>query len=134
MSPRPVEIVRRIYSDWERGEFRAVVGVFDPDVVFETFMPDSNEDFVARGVPAINEFAREWFGQWRDYRILGDEFLESGEATVFVAGRQSGVGEHSGAEVESPGYSVWTFRGDKVVRLSLHYDRRKALEAAGLRE
>jgi hypothetical protein len=40
---------------------------------------------------------------------------------------------HEGA-VEAPIFSIWTFRGRKVVRLIFDPDRRKALEAAGLRE
>jgi hypothetical protein len=37
-------------------------------------------------------------------------------------------------EVVSPGFTVWTFRAGKVVRLLAHYDRGAALEAVGLRE
>ena len=66
--------------------------------------------------------------------MTGDEFRPVGEDQVFVAGRQAGTGLYSGAEVESPGFTVWTFRSGKVVKLLAHYDRARALEAVGLRE
>jgi ketosteroid isomerase-like protein len=47
---------------------------------------------------------------------------------------EDGTGRRSGVEVDSPGFSVWTFRAGKVVRLLVHYDRAAALKATGLLE
>ncbi len=134
MSRENVEIVRRIYAEWERGNFQEALSRFDPEITFETFMPDASENVVFHGIDEMASFTRDWFGQWRRYRVTGDEFRAVGADQVFVAGRQAATGIHSGAEVESPGYTVWTLRSGKVVRLLAHYDRDKALEAAGLRE
>jgi ketosteroid isomerase-like protein len=134
MSRDNVDIVRLILTEWERGNFSAGAKLFDPEVTFETFMPDATENVIARGSAEFAAFTRDWLSQWREYRIVGDEFQEVGRDKVFVAVRQLARGRHSGAEVESPGFSVWTLRGGKVVKLSLHYDRDKALEAAGLSE
>lgn len=129
-----VEIVREIYAGWERGDFRAALPVLDPEVTFETFMPDSSENVVVTGLDQLESFTRDWFGQWRGYRVTGVEFRAVGRDKVFVGGRQAAAGIHSGAEVESPGFTVWTFRGEKVVKLVAHYDRAQALLAAGLAE
>ena len=134
MSREYVEIVRRIYAEWEQGNFQAALPLFDPEITFETFMPDATENVVVHGLDQIESFMRDWFGQWLSYRMTGDEFRPVGEDQVFVAGRQAGTGLHSGAEVESPGFTVWTFRRGKVVRLLAHYDRARALDAVGLRE
>ena len=134
MSEENVEIVRRIYAEFERGNFAAGLEWYDPEVRFETWMPDSSENVTARGIAELGNFMRNWFGQWTNYRVIGDEFREVGDDKVFVGGRQAATGHQSGAEVESPGFGVWTFRGGKVVELFLHYDRDKALEAAGLSE
>ena len=40
----------------------------------------------------------------------------------------------SGAEVWTRFFDVVTLREDKIVRLSAHTDRNRALEAAGLKE
>lgn len=132
MSQENVEIVRRIYSDWERGNFETVAEVLDPDVVFETFMPDSPESVVVEGPEQIRDFMLEWFSQWQNYRVVGDEFRTIDESRVFASGRQAASGHSSGAEVESPGFTIWTFRNGKVVHLVNHYDRGAALKAAGL--
>ena len=134
MSQENVEIVRVIYAEWERGNFQAAVPLFDPEITFESFMPDASENVVVHGLHQIESFMRDWFGQWRGFRVIGDEFRPVGRERVFVAGRQAGIGLHSGAEVESPGFTVWTFRDGKVVKLLAHYDRAQALEAVGLRE
>jgi ketosteroid isomerase-like protein len=134
MSQRNVEVVRRIYAEWERGNFQAAFPMLDDEVTFETFMPDSNEMVVIHGLDRLRSFMLDWFGQWEDYRVSGDEFRAVGADRVFVAGRQAGTGRRSGVEVDSPGFTVWTFRGGKVVRLLAHYDRTEALEAVGLSE
>jgi ketosteroid isomerase-like protein len=134
MSRENVEIVRLILTEWEQGNFGAGAHLFDPDVTFETFMPDATENVVAHGSAQFAAFTRDWLSQWHEYRVVGEAFQEVDPDKVFVAVRQLARGRHSGAEVESPGFSVWTLRGGKVVKLSLHYDRDEALEAVGLRD
>jgi ketosteroid isomerase-like protein len=132
MSRENVEIVRRIYAEFERGNFAAAAEWYDPEIRFETWMPDASENVTAQGVAELRDFMRNWFSQWSNYRVIGDEFREVGDDRVFVGGRQAATGHQSGAEVQSPGFSVWTLRSGKVIELFLHYDRDMALKAAGL--
>jgi ketosteroid isomerase-like protein len=134
MSEQNVEIVRRIYAEWERGNFAAAAEWYDPEIRFEAWMPDASENVTAHGVAELRDFTGNWFAQWKNYRVIGDEFREASDDKVFVGGRQVASGHQSGVEVESPGFAVWTFRGGKVVELFLNYDRHKALEVAGLSE
>jgi ketosteroid isomerase-like protein len=131
VSEKNVEIVRRIYAEWEHGNLAVGIEWFDPELTFETFMPDTRRNLVLHGVDEVEAFTRAWFSQWRNYRAIGDEFLEIGPDTVVVIGRQAATGHQSGVEVESPGHTVWKFRRHKVVRLSAHYDRIEALKVAG---
>jgi ketosteroid isomerase-like protein len=132
MSQENVEIVRRTYAEWERGKMTAGVELFDPEIRFESFMPDANERIVANGPEEVEAFMREFLGQWRDYRLIADEVREVGKDKVFVGGYQAATGRQSGVAVESPMYSVWTVRNGKVVGLLFEPDRQTALEAAGL--
>ena len=134
MSQENVEIVRLILAEWERGDFRAPVKLLDPEMTFETFMPDAKEKVVAHGTAEFQAFTRDWLAQWRSYRIVGERFQAVGRDKVFASVRQVAIGQHSGVEVESPGFSLWTLRAGKVIKLSLHYDRDMALEAAGLEQ
>jgi ketosteroid isomerase-like protein len=128
-----VEIVRRIFAEWERGNMGAGVDMFDSEIIFESFMPDANERVVANGPGEVEDFMREFLGQWRDYRLIGEEFREVGRDKVFVAGRQAAIGRQSGVPVEDTMFSLWTFRDGKVVRLLFDPDRQKTLEAAETR-
>jgi hypothetical protein len=47
---------------------------------------------------------------------------------------QWGRGKVSDAAVEESHWQVWTVRDGKVVRVALHPDREKALQAVGLSE
>ena len=58
----------------------------------------------------------------------------SREYPELVRVRQSGVGRGSGVATESRNFTVWTFRGEKVVRIESFVNEAEALDAAGLRE
>jgi ketosteroid isomerase-like protein len=133
MSEENVETVRDIYAQWARGNMRAGVELFDPEIVFESFMPDANDWVVAHGPEEVEAFMREFLAQWAGYRLIGEEFRDAA-TKVFVGGRQTARGRQSGAEVELPIFSVWTFRADKVVGLRFTPSREEALNAAGLEE
>jgi ketosteroid isomerase-like protein len=134
VSGENVEAVRRVYAEWEQGNMRAGAELFDPEVVFKSFMPDSSARAVVHGLDGVAAFMREFLAQWRDYRLVGDEFRQVDGDTSVVVGRQAGIGRRSGVAVEGPTNSVWTFRGGKVVQLVWDVDRRSAFEAAGLAE
>jgi ketosteroid isomerase-like protein len=134
MSRENVEIVRRTYAEWAQGNMKAGVELFDPQIVFESFMPDSTERVIAKGPEAVEAFMREFLAQWRDYRLIGEDFREVGTNQVAVSGHQSATGRASGIATFDSMCSVWTFREGQVVRLVFERDMAKALEAVGLRE
>ena len=134
MSQENVEIVRRVYAEWQRGNLAAAVELFDPEIVFESFMPDSRERIVTRGLQEIETFMRGVLVQTSEYRLIGEDFRDASEDTVFVVGRQATVGRLSGVAVEGPAFWVWTFRDGKVARLVFETDQGRALDAAGLSE
>ncbi len=133
MSQQNVEVVREIYAQWARGNMSAGVEMFDTEIAFETFMPDANDRVVADGPEEIEAYMRDFLAQWANYRLIGEEFRDAG-TKVLVSGRQTAHGKLSGAEVEQPMHSVWTFRDGKVVGLRFTPFRDEALEAAGLQE
>jgi ketosteroid isomerase-like protein len=97
-------------------------------------MPDAGEAVTLEGWDQFETFVRDWLAQWMEYGVTGEAFETVGDDKVLVSGRQIATGHRSGAAVESPAFAIWTFRDDRVVSLTLHYDRTDALEAAGLPE
>jgi Animal haem peroxidase len=103
-------------------------------VTKHSYMPDTTERVVVNTPEEVEGFMREWLAQWRDFRLFVDECQEIGSDKVFVGGHQTATGRLSGIVVEDTVYSVWTFRGGKIVHLLFERDRQRALEAAGLSE
>jgi ketosteroid isomerase-like protein len=133
MSQENLERVRRVCAEWERGNMAAGVELFQPEIVFQSFMPDSSETVVAHGPEEVARFMREFLAQWRDYRLIAEDIRDAGDK-VFVAGRQAAHGKYSGVEVEDPMYWVWTFHSGRASGLRFTRSRQEALEEAGLQE
>ncbi len=131
MSQENVEVVRRVYVAWARGDF-SEADAFDPEVVFE--MVDWPEASRSRGLDAMRRGWLGALGAWEDFRAEATEFIDAGERDVLVLNRIRGRGKGSGVDVEADTASLWTLDGGRVVRLALYWDRAKALEAVGLSE
>jgi ketosteroid isomerase-like protein len=111
----------------------AGVDLFEPEIVFEAFMPDANERVVATGAAEVASFMQTFLQQWRDFRLFGDEFHDRGDI-VLVTGRQTATGRQSGIAVEDASFAAWRFRDGMVSHLYFDRDRQTSLEAAGLSE
>ena len=130
MSQENVEIVRRVYDRWAHGDF-SEGDVFHPEVEFE--LVDWPEPVRTRGVSAMG---RAWLatpGAWDDYRAVPEDFIDHGQHVV-VPNHVQARGKASGVEVNADVAAVFTMEAGKVVRLTLYWDRAKALEAVGLSE
>ncbi len=127
-----MEAVRAIYERFSEGDFRASADLFDRHVHF-SMMPDTPdaEDYV--GVEAVATATRRLFETWADLRMEAEELIAAGD-TVLVSVRQRGVARLSGVPTEAHYFTLWSFRGRKVIRIENFRDRAEALEAAGLSE
>jgi ketosteroid isomerase-like protein len=127
--PEPREKLEALYGEWARGDYSRS-DIFDPAMTMETFgmgepmRADSYEGFV--------DAMREWLSAWeRPITITAEEFMEAGDR-VLVLVTWIGRGKGSGAQIESPGAHLWTFRDGLVVDYAVYRDRgeaRAALEA-----
>jgi uncharacterized protein len=136
MSQENVEVVRSVYEASARGDSRAVLAFYDPDVVFDVTHGAVGEvagRTVHHGHEGLRSFFRAWYDAWESVEPDLRELLDAGEHVVSVEITR-GRGRASGVEVEIEQYGVWTFLGGKIVRVTWFTDRAEALEAAGLRE
>jgi ketosteroid isomerase-like protein len=133
MSQENVEIVRRAYEAFSRGDPEA--GIADMSPTFEYVatgaLPDSPR--VAQGPEGYAEFARWMLDQFDDARTEIHELTDAHDkivASVTLRGR----GRQSGVDVGWHVWHVWTLRDGKVIHGQGFTNRPEALEAAGLSE
>jgi ketosteroid isomerase-like protein len=61
------------------------------------------------------------------------DFIAAGDS-VLVSVRQRGVARASSVPTDTRYYTLWSFRGPKVIRIENFHERAEAVEAAGLQE
>ena len=132
MSQENVEIIRRIYVAYGRGDIEGAVAELDPEV--EWSEPPRSPGAVRpyRGHEGARRSLSAWVRAWDEYRLELDELIDAGDQ-VLAKARQIVRGKGSGIEIEQPLFSVWTLRNGKVLRLRMYHDQAEALEAAGRR-
>ena len=126
MSEENVEIVRRVYEGWARGDF-SEGEAFHPEVEFE--LVDWPEPVTSRGVEEMQRTWRTTLSAWDDFRAEPDDFVGYGD-NVLVLNSIRARGKGSGAEVSAQTATVWTLEAGKVVRLALYWDTALAREVA----
>jgi len=125
-----MEIVRSVYERWAEGDFSGTLDVFDRLVVF-ILTPDFPDAGTYVGSDAVAGYTRGFLEPWERLTIAAEEFVAAGDS-VIAAVLQAGTGSASGAATEIRYFQVWSFRGDKVIRLENFRERDDALWAAGI--
>jgi ketosteroid isomerase-like protein len=130
MSRENGEVVRGVYERWGRGDFRASLEVADP-LVLLVLRPGFPEAGTYLGIEKLVEYTRGFLEPWTQITIEAEDITAAGDSVVATV-RQRGVGSQSGAPTEFRYFQVWSFRGNKVIRLENFRERSEALEAVGL--
>jgi uncharacterized protein len=133
MSQQNVEIVRGVLAAWSRYEEQSVLGLLDPNVVFDATRRKVNPKIYVE-MEGLRLMLADRDEVWDVFRTEPHEFIDAGDRVV-VTGWWVGKGMGSGVEVQQPTVHVFTLRNGRVVRWELgHTSRREAFEAVGLRE
>jgi len=132
MSEKNVETVRRVYEGVNT-HLETPPELFDPEYEFDNteLWPDLSE---VLGFEAAQKAMREYWETFDAYHVEIEEVIHSDEGRVVVLVRDGGRMRGTDAEVRNSFFHVWTFRDERIVRLSVHTDRSRSLEAAGLPE
>lgn len=129
MASGRVAILEGVYEQWARGNFRAGAELLSEDVEYAVDYPLGPQTFIGRG--EVETYMREILAEWQRMEVEAVELVELGDR-VFVAQRQVQIGRLSGVQVEDRTAAVWTFDGDRVVRLQMFHDPAEARAAIGL--
>jgi uncharacterized protein len=128
-----IEIARRNYAAFNRGDIDGVVADFAPDFEYVASGAIPGVGGVYRGPGGYKRSQEVFWDEFDDARLEIHEFIEAGDQ-VLVSVTVRGRGRQSGTETSWSFFQLWTVRGGKVVRGQGFMSRDAALEAAGLRE
>ena len=130
MSQENVEMARRSFEAWHRGDVDAASEDFAPDFELDT----SRAIGMDRGIYGLNQMRRLSEGFWEAFDVvqLAAEYIDAGEHVVMpFTNRLRG---RDGIEVQVRGIWLCTIRDGLIVRICLYQELQEALEAAGLSE
>src|SRR5439155_17027907 len=116
MGSANLDLVRSIYSGWERGDFSSSAWAH-PEI--EYVWADGPAPGSSRGLAGMAEAARGIFDAWEDYRVEAVEYRELDNDRVLVFTRVSGRGKASGLELEqtrTTGATVFHVHDGKVTK------------------
>ena len=132
MSQENVEVVRRFYEAWARGEYAGPVQLMDRRIEYVN-PAKAVEPGTRRGVAAFVDAVQRTYDGWGSWQVEPEQFRPSGDQVAVVV-RYRGRGRGSGVEVDGRESALWTIRDGKVVRYAWFNGPDEALEAAGLSE
>jgi ketosteroid isomerase-like protein len=127
-----LQLVKSIYADWERGDWSSAEWA-DPEIEFE--MVGGLMEGSWKGRAEMRKAWSRMLSAWEDLKATPEEFRELDDERVLVLLHNEGRGKGSGIEVRSitaKSANVFTVRRGSVKRLSLYWDRERAIADLGL--
>jgi ketosteroid isomerase-like protein len=134
MSQENVELVRAIFTPWERGDFNSADWAH-PEIEF--VFADGPTPGTWTGIPAMGAVWREAVSAFDNLDVEAERYVALDEERVLVLTHNTGRGRASGFElgsIQTRGANLFHLRERKVTKLVLYWDRTGVLEAVGLSE
>src|ERR1017187_7165135 len=129
MSQANVEMIKRGYEAWNRGDLDAVLENFDPNVEWWD-RGDWLDVKVRRGHDGLRGGWAEIAEAFSEFRMEPKEFIDAGDYVV-VPIHRVGTGRVSGALIEEDEVHVFRMREGKTVELCEYHEKKEALKAVG---
>jgi ketosteroid isomerase-like protein len=118
--------VREVYEEWARGNYRAGIELYDPEMVLVVHNPIPDAG-TYDGLKGLQNYMRRFLDTWSDYEIQATQ-IEAEEERIVVHVHHGGRASHAWVEMDY--VTVWTFRGEGVVRVDIAQHRDVALKGA----
>jgi len=119
----PAGTLRAVYGEWQRGNYRAGLELYDPEMTLEVHNPIPDAGVYDR-LEGLQNYMRRFLETWEDYEIRAVDIERHGDA-VLVEVHHSGTA--GGARVAMTYFTLWTFAGDRVIRVDVTQDPETAL-------
>ncbi|MEO6496183.1 MAG: nuclear transport factor 2 family protein [Solirubrobacteraceae bacterium] len=126
---RDLEVLREVYSHWERGDF-TYWEAFADDYVWKS--GDAIESGEYTGIAEVAPAWRAWLQTWDGFSVEAEEVVVGPDSRYVVMQLFRGKGKASGLAIEGRTAAVATMRGGLVAQMESFWDRDAALQAAGV--
>jgi ketosteroid isomerase-like protein len=134
MSQENLEIVRRSWEAWMKGDPTALLAVLDSEVVYEDDLLPDHAGETYRGIEGLVRAWSSWTEPWEEFDTDLEWVRDAGLDVVVSCHRARMRGKGSGIRGEIRYAYLWRFRADKIVYCKSFAEPGEALEAVGLPE
>lgn len=127
-----IELIRGIYAAFAAGNIPAVLGAFDPAIVWneaENFPYADGNPYIGPEAVLHGVFAR-CGGEWHGFSVSIDELVDAGE-TVVALGRYHGIYKATGRGQNTQVVHVWRIRSGKVIQFQQYADTLQVARVTG---
>ena len=131
MPQENVEVVRRAFDAFSRGDMDAVLANIDPEVVI--VQPRELGGVTQHGHAGVREAFARRPEQWDEYEAAISSIVDAGDQVV-VETRTTGRSRETGLHLAADFWFVITLASGKITPWLLFVNEAEALEAAGLSE
>jgi uncharacterized protein len=133
MSQENVEIVKRAYEAYSRGDLDAVVADIAPDAEYHSTGTIPGFAGVYQGAEEYRRFLSWIWEEFDEPQVNAHEIIDAGDQ-VLMSLTNRGRGKQSGATVSWHMWLVVTMQDGKLVRAQGFTSKDQALEVVGLSE
>jgi ketosteroid isomerase-like protein len=133
MSEDAVEVARRGWEAYERGDLSAAFADTSPDLITQVAAPLPVAG-TYHGPEGLLQSLIDWAEGFDELDQKAQEFIDVGDGRVIVRVHQRGQVADTSVPVEGVFWFLLTVRQGKIVRVDICNERAEALEAAGLSE
>jgi ketosteroid isomerase-like protein len=134
MSRADVQLVRRFYESWNRGDTDAAMECLAADVRIDWSGSRSPFSGIYAGREGFDRFWTEIRETWERFNLEIRDVVECGPGRVVAETGVSGQGRGSGIEITAAGAMLWIVREGRIHAGTLFQTRQEALDAARVTE
>ncbi len=127
MAEQSIDIVRRMYDAFHRGDAAAATDCFHPDVVVDASR--RIDGGIGQGRDELNRIVGAWLGAFEEWSEELEQMRDLGDK-VLVVSTQRGRGKGSGTEVEARYALLYEVRDGAITKMTMYTDLDEAHEAA----
>lgn len=123
MADAQVQMMTSLYEAFGRGDAAAVLGVFDPEIVWmeaENIPYADRNPYVGPQQVAEGVFGRI-MSEWDGFTVTPQQYVSDGE-TVVTTGRYRGTYKATGTPIDAQFVHVWTIRGGRITAFQQYAD------------